>query len=140
MDRKVLWLPNMQVGYEPLDKEHKSFVDIINESYDLLAQKKLDTFEDIFFQIDAYMTRHFPHEELIMRQIVFPDVISHIESHRRFVIHINELKKEFNGAKSSSDKEQVAGQTADFIKAWFLGHTLSRDKVYKPYLVRLNYK
>ncbi len=140
MDRKVSWLSNMQVGYEPLDKEHKSFIDIINESYELLSQKKSELFEDVFFQIDAYMTRHFPHEEMIMRQIVFPDVVSHMESHRRFVIHMNELKKEYGSAKGASEKEQVAAQTADFIKAWFLGHTLSRDKVYKPYLVRLDYK
>ncbi|MBO7244259.1 MAG: bacteriohemerythrin [Alphaproteobacteria bacterium] len=140
MDKRIFWLSNMTVGYEPLDNEHKSFIEIINDAYVLLAQKNLNAFGDIFLKIDAYMERHFVHEEMIMRQIVFPDVMSHVESHQKFAVHINELKKEFLDAKKDPQKERVAAQTADFIKAWFLGHTLSRDKIYKPYLVRLNKK
>lgn len=140
MDRRVLWLKNMQVGYEPLDAEHKSFIDIINEAYVMLAQKNLSTFDNIFLKVDGYMMQHFPHEELIMRQVVFPDVMSHIESHQKFAVHVTELKKEYQSAKKGAQKEEIAAQTADFIKAWFLGHTLSRDKIYKPYLVRLNKK
>lgn len=140
MDKRVIWLKNMQVGHPILDLEHKSFIDIVNESYVLLAQKKLPDFHVVFLKIEAYIQMHFPKEEQIMQKIAFPDFDSHQESHKQFASNISELKKNFLSASVEGEKEKIAHHTADYIKAWFLGHTLSRDKIYKPYLVRLTDK
>lgn len=140
MDKRVLWMSNMQVGYAPLDEEHKSFIDIINQSYIFLARQDVLGFERVFEWIDEYIQSHFPHEEKILIEIQFPDSLSHQESHHRFKENIEELKTLFFNAEDMKTKEKLAFKTADYIKAWFLGHILSRDKIYKPYLVRLNQK
>lgn len=140
MDKRVIWLKNMQVGHPILDLAHKSFIDIINESYVLVAQKKISDFESIYHKIETYIQTHFSKEEQVMQEVSFPDFESHQESHKQFSLNIKNLKESFLLANKESEKEKIARNTADFIKAWFLGHTLSRDKIYKPYLVRLTDK
>lgn len=140
MEKRVKWSKNMEVGYEPLDKAHKDFIKIINEAYVYTASKELSSMDDVFEKCYDYARNHFPEEENIMKQVGFPDMPAHEKSHHAFIKNISGLRVNFHKAATKQEKEKVSTEAADFLKAWFLGHTLSRDKIYKPYLVRLKNK
>lgn len=138
MDKRVRWSKNMEVGYAPLDKAHRDFIKIINEAYVYTASREMTSMDNVFEKCYDYARNHFPEEENIMKQVGFPDMASHEKSHHAFIKNISEIRVNFHKATTRREKEQLSGQAADFLKAWFLGHTLSRDKIYKPYLVRLD--
>ncbi len=140
MQKRVKWSKNMEVGYEPLDKAHKDFIKIINEALVYSASKELSAIDDVFEKCYDYARNHFPEEEDIMKQVGFPDMPAHEKSHHAFIQNISGLRVHFHNAKNRKEKEKVTTEAVDFLQAWFIGHTLSRDKIYKPYLVRLKNK
>lgn len=140
MDKRVMWTSNMQVGYDLLDDAHKSFVEIINEAYGFIFAQNIDAFEGVFVRCEQHAKKHFAEEEAVMKQIDFPDFESHQNSHKQFLSNLNDLKTSFHLALFPEAKLKIASRAVDYLKVWFLGHVLARDRIYKPYLVRLNKK
>lgn len=138
MINTIFWRPQMEVGYPPLDEEHKTFLDVINKAQEIAVSKNLVLMDGIFEKCYDYAVNHFPHEEEVMEQISFPDLESHSMAHQLFIAHISELRQIFIASPNVQEQKKSALLTADFLYAWFLGHILSRDKLYKPYLVRLS--
>lgn len=135
--KTVTWRNQMEVGYPPLDDEHKSFLNVVNEAVQVSQDNDFEKMDDVFEKCYEYARTHFPHEEEVMDRISFPDLKSHMKSHQTFIQNISELRQSFHQAKTEAEKEKLAIKTANFLNVWFLGHILSRDKIYKPYLVRL---
>lgn len=133
----LAWRNQMELGYPPLDDEHKLFLDVVNESVHIAQNRNINQMDAVFEKCYEYARTHFPHEEDVMERISFPDLQSHMDSHQLFIKNISELRQLFHSAKTTDEKEQIVVKTANFLNVWFLGHILSRDKVYKPYLVRL---
>ncbi len=135
--KTVLWRQQMDVGYPPLDDEHKAFLTVVNEAANAAQNRDFNKMEEVFEACYEYARTHFPHEEDVMERISFPDLESHMKSHQLFIQNISELRQAFHLASTQNEKAKLALNAADFLNVWFLGHILSRDKVYKPYLVRL---
>lgn len=133
----VLWREQMELGYKPLDDEHKEFVEVVQKSVEAANVGDFATMEWVFEKAYDYARDHFSHEEEIMERIGFPDLENHMKSHQVFIKNIAELRGQYEVSASEHEKRQLAMKTADFLSVWLIGHILSRDKVYKPYLVRL---
>ncbi len=133
----VLWREQMELGYKPLDDEHKEFIEVVRKSVEAAKVGDFATMEWVFEKAYDYARDHFSHEEEIMERIGFPDLENHMKSHQVFIKNIAELRGQYEVSASEREKRQLAMKTADFLSVWLIGHILSRDKVYKPYLVRL---
>ncbi|MBR6674512.1 MAG: hemerythrin family protein [Alphaproteobacteria bacterium] len=131
------WRKQMELGYEPLDNEHKEFFEVVQKSTEASQVGDFATMEWVFDKAYDYARDHFSHEEDIMERIHFPDIEAHMRAHQIFIKNISELRQQYEVASSEEDKGKIAVKTANFLNVWLLGHILSRDKVYKPYLVRL---
>ncbi len=137
MPVSVAWREQMSLDYPPLDDEHKAFLDVVVQSTEVAQNGDFAKMEDIFEKCYDYARNHFSHEEDIMERVQFPDIEAHMKSHQIFIKNISELRQQFEFASSQEEKKSAALKTASFLNVWVLGHILSRDKVYKPYLVRL---
>lgn len=137
MYKELFWSKNMNLGLLFLDDDHKGFILLINDLYKAYYQKDLVLASQILQRCLFHQKNHFSKEEMVMEQIQFPDLISHKKSHQQFLENILELIQSFEMAPKKEEKEKFLLQTADYLKSWFLGHVLSRDRLYKPYLVRL---
>ena len=135
----VEWREQMSLDYLPLDEEHKAFLDVVNRSVPAARSGDFETMGLVFEACYDYVRNHFSHEEDIMERISFPDMEAHIQAHRTFIQNISEFRKIYEAAKTDEDKKKIAIKTSDFLSLWFLGHVLSRDKLLKPYLVRLRH-
>lgn len=133
----ALWRDTMELGYVPLDDEHKAFMEVVQKSTEAANVGDFATMEWVFEKSYDYARDHFSHEEDIMERIQFPDIEAHMKSHQIFIKNISNLRQQYEVSASEEEKREIALKTANFLNVWLLGHILSRDKVMKPYLVRL---
>ena len=133
----VPWREQMSLNYLPLDEEHRAFLDVVNLS--LIASRNADfkTMESVFNSCYDYVRNHFSHEEDVMERVHFPDMQAHLKAHRTFIQNISEFRQKYESLTDQTEKQKEAVRAADFLHLWFIGHVLSRDKLLKPYLVRL---
>ena len=135
----VVWREQMSLNYLPLDQEHQEFLKVVNQSLTVSHMGDFNAMEKIFDVCYDYVVKHFTHEEEIMERINFPDIKAHTQAHRTFIKNISEFRQKYETAKTPEKKKEWAIKTADFLSLWLLGHILSRDKLLKPYLVRLRH-
>ncbi len=133
----VSWKEQMSLNYPPLDDEHKDFLEVINQAVVASKQADFKTMDVVFEKCYDYVRDHFSHEEDVMERISFPDIEAHMKAHQIFIRNISEFRQQYEVAPTSRQKQEVAEKTVAFLSVWFLGHVLSRDKLLKPYLVRL---
>jgi hemerythrin len=135
----VEWRDQMSLDYLPLDEEHRAFLNVVNRSVPAARSGDFKTMDIVFDACYDYVRNHFSHEEDIMERVSFPDIEAHMQAHRTFIQNISEFRKKYEAAKTDEEKQKQAIKTSDFLSLWFLGHVLSRDKLLKPYLVRLRH-
>ena len=135
----VEWRDQMSLDYLPLDEEHRAFLNVVNRSVPAARSGDFKTMDMVFDACYDYVRNHFSHEEDIMERVSFPDIEAHMQAHRTFIQNISEFRKKYEAAKTDDEKQKQAIKTSDFLSLWFLGHVLSRDKLLKPYLVRLRH-
>ena len=133
----VPWREQMSLDYLPLDEEHQAFLDVVNRSLVASRNADFDTMEQVFETSYNYVCNHFAHEEEIMERVNFPDMEAHLVAHRTFIQNISEFRQRYEAKTDRVEKQKEAIKAADFLHLWFIGHVLSRDKLLKPYLVRL---
>ncbi|MDY6407819.1 MAG: hemerythrin family protein [Pseudomonadota bacterium] len=135
----VAWREQMSLNYLPLDQEHQEFLKVVNFSLGAAKIGDFEAMENVFNACYDYVRNHFSHEEDIMERIQFPDMQAHMQAHRTFIKNISEFRQQYETAPTLAIKQELAVKTADFLSLWLLGHILSRDKLLKPYLVRLRH-
>ena len=131
------WRDTMNLNYPPLDDEHKAFLNVVNQAYLASQVDDFEMMEKVFEKCYDYARNHFSHEEDIMERIQFPDIENHMKSHQVFIHNVSEMRQQFEVAPSMEDKHRISIKLANFLNVWLLGHILSKDKVLKPFLVRL---
>lgn len=134
---RVIWRRQMDLAYPPLDDEHKAFMNVVNAAQEAAEKDDFLKFDELFEKCYDYARTHFPHEEDLMERMRFPDLESHAKSHQQFIENISELRQVYSRAQTLEEYRYITRKTAHYLSAWFLGHVLGRDRVYKPYLVRL---
>ena len=133
----VSWRDQMSLNYPPLDDEHQDFLNTVNQAVVAANAGDLQTMDEVFEKSYDYVRYHFAHEEDVMERIRFPDMEAHMNAHQTFIQNISEFRQNYENAPNLTKKKKIAVDTANFLNLWFLGHILSRDKLLKPYLVRL---
>ena len=131
------WRDSMNLNYPPLDDEHKAFLNVVNQAYMASQVDDCEMMDRVFEKCYDYARNHFSHEEDIMERIQFPDIENHMKSHQVFIHNVSEMRQQYEVAPSMEDKRRVSIKLANFLNVWLLGHILSKDKVLKPFLVRL---
>lgn len=131
------WRDSMKLDYPPLDDEHKAFLDVVNQAYMAAQVDDFPMIEKVFEKCYDYARNHFSHEEDIMERVQFPDIQNHMRSHQVFIHNVSEMRQQFDVAPSIEEKRKLSQKLANFLNVWLLGHIMSRDKILKPYLIRI---
>jgi len=133
----IAWRDQMSLDYPPLDDEHKAFLEVINNAVTDLHTRNLDNMPALFEACYDYVRNHFSNEEDIMERVNFPDMMAHIQAHQQFIKNIAEFRQAYESAETKGKKIDLAQKTVAFLSVWFIGHIISRDKMLKPFLMRL---
>lgn len=131
-DKKFInWCPQYSVGVPQMDNQHKKLVDLINNLYIAMRDRKnVDTVMDGVVQ---YTVRHFKDEETLMASIKYPGLQQHITMHQKVISQVQQLAKRVSKREKGIEKKLLI-----FLKEWLLNHIVKQDKRYGVFYKRQN--
>jgi hemerythrin-like metal-binding protein len=126
----IRWDESLSVGIAEIDDQHKRLVNMINELYDAMLQKKgKAVLSQIIKEMAEYAAVHFATEERYFVRYFYPETDSHRKEHREFKKKVEELRARFE-----ADEIGIAGEVIDFLSTWLKAHIKGSDKRYGPFL------
>lgn len=125
----IKWRDSYSVGVERFDNEHKILVDLINEMFIVVRDKKsVDHLGTAIDRLIEYTQKHFSSEEDALAQVNYPDLNAHKDMHKRLITNVLEHKK-----RIENNDRQERTDFYHFLRDWLLTHIVEEDMLYKDY-------
>ncbi|MDX1487273.1 MAG: bacteriohemerythrin [Acidiferrobacterales bacterium] len=118
------WSPDLSVGMDFMDADHRKLMELLNELHDLIDPGQLQTAAiDKLDEIIDFAEQHFRLEERLMEESDYEEFEQHRQSHEILLQDIAELRQYLTtGEKSAGPK------IMDFLKDWLMHHIAESDK------------
>ena len=124
------WKEEYSVNIEQIDSQHKILVDMINQIYIAMHERKSqEILESTLEGMISYAANHFLTEEHLMSKHGYPYLAGHKQEHDQFKEKINEYVSRVENGKRVLPLEIVL-----YLKEWLAKHILETDKNYMPFL------
>jgi hemerythrin len=132
----ITWNDSYSIGNRTIDGQHKELIRLTNEFYEGCQMGGVITKVYFFNTVKGainYVKTHFATEEEILRKIEYPEFDAHKKMHEEFVNKVLEQVRAFE----QEDMPNPIG-FIKFLMEWIMNHIASADKLYIPYLVKLD--
>jgi hemerythrin len=125
------WLPTYSVNIPPIDAQHKSLFDLLNQLHDEIVIKKSnhDIIGAALEELIQYTKTHFELEERFLESMHYPEMAKHKAKHEALTRQVMKLQQEFAAGKTA-----MATEVMNFMLAWLTNHILRTDKQYAAFL------
>jgi hemerythrin len=120
------WSDKYSVNVQEIDSQHHKLIDLINELYTAMMEKK--TKEALLGILDGlvkYTIYHFQTEERYFVEFDYPDTNEHVKEHQEFVKKVSDFTVSYTAGKATISMEILA-----FLREWVVKHILGSDKRY----------
>ena len=119
------WTPDLTVGVELIDTQHKELFKRITDLLDSIKKKECKyTIDDTTKFLEEYVVFHFTDEENVMREAGYPELEAHMKLHAQFIDDFNELKDKLKHEISSYTRSVYTNQ---IVVDWILQHIKTVD-------------
>lgn len=125
--KKIEWKKSYEIGHSQIDEQHKALVELINKL--LIEEEGSSKSADLLEDFMKYAQEHFAHEELIMKELDFPELELHKTQHLGYILKGMEFAN-----KSIRNHAKLHSETLTYLKEWLLTHILVEDKKIAAYL------
>jgi len=126
----IKWRDSYSVGVEKFDEEHKVLVELINELYILVRDKKsLEALQSSMDKLIEYTKVHFVDEEEAMEDAGYPLLEEHKGIHANLLEQVLEFQDEM---RKGNNHLQI--DLYKFLREWLMNHILDEDMKYSTYL------
>lgn len=125
------WNENLSVDNADIDREHRKFIDLVNDLNRSIADR--EDLPEIRNKMQLLLEdgkRHFAHEEKILKQHNYPEITQHAQEHRAII-------ENFDTIMDSLDEHTTMFQWVAAglrVKAALIGHLLGTDMQYRDHL------
>lgn len=124
---KLIWNEGMSVGIDAIDEDHKQIIAILAKLTSAEhGETSEQTINEIFIELEHYVTLHFAREEAILEQVCYAELAEHKASHQKFIEHLPELKEEWLTKDCLACSEKIT----TFLHQWIVNHILVEDLDY----------
>ncbi|MDA3962387.1 MAG: bacteriohemerythrin [Planctomycetota bacterium] len=115
------WKPSYDIGYPQIDRQHRQFLDLIN---DLIALQLRDqeVIERILVELQAYTQYHFISEENLMLLSEYGDLNTHRGEHDALLQLLDDNIEKYKGG--TVDLHDLVL----FLVKWFVTHVSNEDR------------
>jgi hemerythrin-like metal-binding protein len=125
----IKWRDHYSVGVEQFDEEHLILVEMVNELFVMVRDKKgPKELDQPLGKLIQYTHDHFAAEEKALEKINYPQLEEHRQEH-------DKLKQEvaaFHERVKQGDATVVT-EFYRFLRDWLVDHIVESDKQYTPY-------
>jgi hemerythrin len=119
------WDEGMSVGVEELDAQHKTLIDLINQTYEAIQKQDGSRIGPLVDQMAAYGKTHFATEERYMRDSGFAGIQEHRFQHAKFNSTVEDFRRMLD------DRTDLA-RIFVFLSQWLAAHIMDEDMRYSP--------
>ncbi|NLP36311.1 MAG: hemerythrin family protein [Firmicutes bacterium] len=131
----IVWTPDLSVGVEHIDAQHKVWFEKASELFEAGKQRKAKEYINTMIDfLDDYTKQHFSDEEAYMEEINYPEIEAQKRAHASFIQDLAKLKKDYN---------EFGGNILVIINAnkmvidWLSNHIRVMDKKIGEYVKNL---
>ncbi|MEK7991037.1 MAG: bacteriohemerythrin [Thiotrichaceae bacterium] len=136
INKFVEWTPELSVGIQEIDEQHKILVDLLNRLYESIILRTDDEESiRILTELSQYTVIHFSVEESLMRILGYDDYEEHKKHHEELTLQVIELSDKVKAGKLSTSMELLK-----FLKNWLTKHILIEDKRYTAHFIECGVK
>jgi hemerythrin len=122
----IKWTPDLSVGVENIDEQHKIWFQKANELFEAGKQQKAKEYMNTMIDfLDEYTKKHFKDEEAYMNKIRYPEIDAQKRAHASFINDLAKLKKDFNEAGGNI---LVILNANKMVINWLTNHIRNMDK------------
>ncbi|MCD6201748.1 MAG: hemerythrin family protein [Bacteroidales bacterium] len=122
--KHIKWQPEYEFQIEAIDQSHRKLVNLINRLGDMINRQACpESMSEIFFSLIHYAERYLIQEEILLRDLGYPQLDQHKEKHHFFIEKIKSFRDEF-----SSRNPDICQDLYDFLSEWFRDHILKYDR------------
>ena len=129
---KLIWKKAYETGIKHIDDQHKKFVVMVNDLYNIVEQEEeIPKIDDLLNKLDHYADYHFKTEEKLFDKYSysFDDLEIHLEKHSEFHKKLEKMRKD-----SSMAPLIVAYRLADYLRKWIVDHIMKYDMKYAGFI------
>lgn len=136
MAKFVEWTPNLSVGIQEIDEQHKVLIGIINRLYDetVVNQSNRLVIDALIQELVDYTMVHFAVEESLFRIFDYPGIEKHMG------VHVGLKQQVLDLHKKVKQGTLVNTELLMFLKRWLTNHILQEDQLYAPFLLEQGVK
>lgn len=121
----IQWTPDLAVGVETIDNQHKELYKRINDLLEACrAGKGKETVGEVVAFLEAYVVEHFNAEESLMVRYSYPGYVDHKSLHTQFVKDFAALKEQI---KAEGATGHIVIQTNRVVVNWLNQHIRNVD-------------
>ncbi len=131
MTNGPLWTPDLSVGNDAIDDDHKGLFNLIASLDD--ADMSRTYINSILDQLKRYTEGHFSREEQHMKKIGYPHMAEHLEQHKQFVEWLKTIRKMY--AHFPQSPYVVGDSVNSYLNRWLKEHILQEDMKYRDFLI-----
>ncbi len=124
---KITWTPDMSVGIDSLDEDHKVLIVCLNEYIDACDHKDSVTIlNNIFNVLLDYTGYHFRREEKVLEACGYPG----LEAHKELHVTLTQKVIDSRNSHMSNPGNTLSDEVREFLQSWLQDHILSCDMDY----------
>jgi hemerythrin len=126
------WIQDLALAADELDDDHRRLLDKLNTLLRAVSSRDKTRVLMAFSNLRAEAQEHFAMEEAQMRDLQYPDMEKHCESHRHLLDGLSTLRFTLDAA------ERFGSTTGPcvFLERWFVAHLTNDDKKLAEFLAR----
>jgi hemerythrin-like metal-binding protein len=123
----IEWKPEFCLGIPKMDADHRYMIGLINGLNEQLQSGEHPTFIiGILEELYSSATKHFAHEEAIMRDCGYDEYQEHEADHRRLLDRVTTWISDYQ-------TERLDDGAAEWLASWFCNHFQSHDtRLHRP--------
>jgi len=122
----IKWTPNLSVGVERIDSQHKIWFEKADNLFQAgKSGKSKEVIAEMFDFLDDYTKEHFRDEEAYMEEIKYPDLDKQKAAHKNFIQQLAKLKQDYQQSGGNITLIISANQ---MIINWLTQHISNMDK------------
>ncbi|ADU62250.1 MAG: bacteriohemerythrin [Pseudodesulfovibrio sp.] len=121
------WDTNLSVGVEEIDAQHKTLVDLVNQTYEAIQGQDHALLAELVDRMAAYGRTHFATEERYMRDHGFPGIEEHKFQHAKFNATVDDFRRKL-------DSQTNLTQVFVFLSSWLAAHIMNEDMRYAAHM------
>lgn len=125
---KFIWRSEYNINNFKIDNEHQKLFSIAREALNISKEndisEKNTKLKEIIVKLFDYVDLHFPHEEVYMKEISYPELSSHKILHENMLDQLKNLITEIN----TMQIPEIEKTLNEFIENCFVEHIIKEDK------------